>query len=158
MNSEFLRKIKIFFLFMIFATVFFFQETYAAEQNSKSAIMLIYKDINTFRATHGLAPLKFNNLIYEQARKHTLDMANDRVPFGHSGFRKRGRQLLRQFKHSRVVAENVAEVRLNPERAIAIWLNSPPHKKNILGNYKFTGISVIQGKNGRFYLTQMFLR
>jgi uncharacterized protein YkwD len=47
---------------------------------------------------------------------------------------------------------------LTAHKVVDGWLHSPGHKKNIEGDYNFTGIGVSKDKNGRIYYTQIFLR
>jgi len=85
------------------------------------------------------------------------DMAEGRVPFGHTGFRGR---MNRMPGPVRGAAENVAwsagygDV---AKTAVDGWINSPGHRRNMLGNYDVCGIGVYSC-NGRTYLTQLFAK
>jgi uncharacterized protein YkwD len=37
-------------------------------------------------------------------------------------------------------------------------MDSPPHRKNILGDFKETGIGIAYSKEGKCYLTQLFAK
>ena len=46
----------------------------------------IHRLANEFRAENGLAPLGFSDVVSQVARQHSINMANQITPFGHSGF------------------------------------------------------------------------
>jgi uncharacterized protein YkwD len=121
----------------------------------------IVKEINEYRATKGLPPLKWDAEVAQQARRHSQNMANQRVPFGHQGFKQRVEVLRSEFPYRGAAAENVAfnsGYRDPAQQAVQGWLKSPGHRKNIEGQYTFTGIGVSRGSNGEYYLTQLFLQ
>lgn len=112
---------------------------------------------NQFRAKHDLAPLKLNDFISEEAGGHSRDMAAGRLGFGHGGFQKRTNDL-----HAKLgtiaTGENVAYGSLSAKEVVDIWINSPPHRKNLLGNFTIVGIGVAEGGQGLLYFTQLFAR
>ncbi len=86
-------------------------------------------------------------------------MANGSVPFGHQGFSDRAEGLRASMSVS-YAGENVAyNKNLEPvESAVTGWLNSPGHRKNIeVPEFAKTGIGVIKGSDGSYYLTQIFV-
>jgi uncharacterized protein YkwD len=120
---------------------------------------IIFKEINAYRVEQGLPPLRSNEIISQEAEQHSREMAEHAVPFGHAGFSDRVHRLFRQFKRPRGAAENVACTSApNPHEIVKLWLHSPPHKKNIEGNYNLTGIGVAYGPHHEVYATQIFLR
>ena len=36
------------------------------------------------------------------------------------------------------------------------WLRSPNHLKNIVGDYRYTGVGVVKTEKGEYYYTQIF--
>ncbi|MBI2785526.1 MAG: CAP domain-containing protein [Legionella longbeachae] len=118
--------------------------------------VLVY--INEYRQQHGLSNLKMDNHIVDQARQHSLDMANHRMPFGHKYFEKRIAKLHSQIKNSGAGAENVAYNYKDAHEVVRQWIRSPGHKRNIDGHYDLTGIGVARDKQGRLYYTQIFLQ
>jgi uncharacterized protein YkwD len=56
------------------------------------------------------------------------------------------------------VAENIANGHdLTPEGAVELWMNSPPHKKNLLNKeYAEIGIGTARTDKGEVYYTQVF--
>src|SRR5439155_15173405 len=49
-----------------------------------------YELVNRHRRARGLAPLALDPRISQEARLHSLAMADGRTPFGHDGFADRG--------------------------------------------------------------------
>ncbi|MBL7479894.1 CAP domain-containing protein [Legionella bononiensis] len=114
--------------------------------------------INEYRHQHGLSPLKMDNRIVKEAKQHSLDMANHKMPFGHKYFKSRIDRLHSQIKDSNAGAENVAFNYKDAQDVVKNWLRSPGHKQNIDGNYNLTGIGIARDKNGKIYFTQIFLK
>ena len=114
--------------------------------------------INKYRQQHGLNPLKMDNKIVKEAKKHSIDMANHTIPFGHKYFNSRIDRLHAQIKNSGAGAENVAYNYKDAQDVVKNWLRSPGHKRNIDGNYNITGIGIASDKQGKIYFTQIFLK
>jgi uncharacterized protein YkwD len=53
-------------------------------------------------------------------------------------------------------AENVAYGATTGKEVVNDWKNSPPHRKNMLGRYKYIGIGIAKDRRGRIYYTQIF--
>jgi uncharacterized protein YkwD len=92
--------------------------------------------INTLRRAHGLAQLRLDPRLAATAREHSLSMAEHgyfrHSSLGGSSFWSRvegkyGRPIWR-------VGENLvwASPHLSASQAIAMWLKSPPHRRNLL--------------------------
>lgn len=117
--------------------------------------------VNEHRRNQGLARLQWSDVIADQCRMHSENMADGTVPFGHTGFNERGAAIDSVIPHS-ASAENVARVSgsvADPaESAVSIWLESSGHRTNIEGNYDMTGVGVARSTDGRYYFTQFFLR
>lgn len=120
----------------------------------------IYQQINQYRQSLNLPPLKLDPGISEQARAHSQEMASGRVPFSHQGFDERIQAISRKIPYSGA-AENVAynQGYKNPDRqAVEGWLKSNGHRRNIQGNYNLTGIGIAKNAKGEYYFTQVFIR
>jgi uncharacterized protein YkwD len=98
-----------------------------------------------------------DNRIVKEAKKHSQDMANHTLPFGHQRFGNRISRLKTQMKHVGGAAENVAYNYRDAEDVVRNWLLSPGHKRNIDGHYLLTGIGVARDKHGSIYFTQIFM-
>ena len=119
----------------------------------------ILKYTNQFRKSKGLRVLEMREDLNEIARRHSEDMASGKRSFGHSGYNQRVVKVQKTIKSfSGSMAENVLYGASNAKDAISIWKNSSGHKKNMLGNYKYTGIGTARSRRGVIYYTQIFVR
>jgi uncharacterized protein YkwD len=95
--------------------------------------------INAVRRTHGLSELRLNASLSLAALRHSQSMAR-RGFFSHDGYngapfwsriKPRYRPLRGNF---RGVGENMvwASPDLSADQAVKMWLESPPHRKNLL--------------------------
>jgi uncharacterized protein YkwD len=119
----------------------------------------VHEQVNQHRRARGLAPLTLDARITEQARLHSVAMANGRTRFGHDGFADRVKALRRAMPCPRT-GENVASNRGHQDpagEAVRGWLGSPPHRENIEGPYELTGIGVARSPKGEVFFTQMFV-
>lgn len=113
--------------------------------------------MNQYRRGRGLAPLKMMPLITAEALKHSKNMANGRVDFGHDGFEDRADRLMSQIEQSNAIAENVAYGKFSAQEVVNRWLQSAGHRKNIEGKFNLTGVGIIKRSDGYIYFTQIFL-
>ncbi len=139
-----------------------FQKLQARVKNPVSLNELesaVHEEINNYRRSKGLRPLRLDSRISRQARIHSEDMARGEVPFSHDGFKTRIKIINRQISYRRA-AENVAfnQGFADPaDRAVLGWLKSSGHRRNIEGNFDLTGIGVSKGRGGAYYFTQIFI-
>jgi uncharacterized protein YkwD len=112
--------------------------------------------VNEFREHHGLRPLKLNNSIIHEAEKHSIKMAEKNIPFGHAGFNNRAKRLMTELS-ANSMAENVAYGNISARKVVDLWIHSPGHRKNMLGNYNLTGIGIASDRHGELYFTQIFI-
>ena len=129
-----------------------------AEELARIA-QLVHQEVNEYRASKDLAPLKFNTLISEQARIHSENMAQQTVKFGHGGFSDRVQALKKSISYGGV-AENVAYnmgYKDPVDRAVTGWIESNGHRQNMVGNYNLTGVGVATNPQGEYYFTQIFI-
>jgi uncharacterized protein YkwD len=112
----------------------------------------VVAEINAVRAQHGLRPLRLVRPLTAAARQHSTEMGT-RGYFSHdsadgTSFWKR----VEGFYDSRgyrfwSVGENLlwSSGSLSAESAVTMWMNSPPHRKNLLDrNWRQIGLSVKQ--------------
>jgi uncharacterized protein YkwD len=120
----------------------------------------VFELVNQYRVSKNLPLLTPNEIIAEQARTHSRAMAKKRIPFGHQGFAERVDRISR-FLPLRAVGENVGSNKGYPdsaEQAVAVWLKSRDHRRNIEGSFLLTGIGVARDSKGTYYFTQIFWR
>jgi len=123
--------------------------------------MEVFKLTNQIRQRYGLNPLKGNWELIRAAKYHSTDMArNQKVSHtGSDGSTALDRT--RRFGYSSsFVAENVACGQRSAQQVVNSWMNSPPHRKNILNsNYTEIGIGYVPSNSRcRTYWTQLFGR
>lgn len=114
--------------------------------------------VNQHRKSMKLNSLSMLSEVSKKAAQHSENMAKRRTPFGHDGFELRAKYIADKTGAWSAIAENVAYGNLTAKQVVAGWLNSPGHKKNIEGNYTFTGIGVAKDKKGIIFFTQIFVR
>jgi uncharacterized protein YkwD len=114
--------------------------------------------VNEDREQHGLASLKMNEVESAIAEKHSRDMANGKVAFGHTGLNSRAKAIRKALGAISSIGENVASGQMNAREVVDGWLNSPGHKRNIEGDFTLTGIGYARDKKGNIYFTQIFSR
>ncbi len=137
----------------------------AAPQDGKARefselVESIHQKVNDFRAAEGLQPLRLNAIITAQATQHSVQMARQGSAISHAGFEDRLKKIGEKLPY-RAGAENVAASigYENPARtAVEGWKTSPGHRKNMLGDFTLTGIGIAQSEQGKYFITQIFLK
>jgi uncharacterized protein YkwD len=112
--------------------------------------------INAYRLSKGLPALTWSDLVADQARRHSQEMARGKTRFGHDGFRNRLAIIRQRIPWSRA-AENVALDR-TVAGAVDRWVKSRGHRKDIEGAFNLTGIGAARAANGSLYFTQIFIK
>ena len=115
--------------------------------------------VNEHRIAIGLQPLEYSEALATIARQHSQAIATGYEFFSHDGFEERER-MAQEFVRFETFAENLALNNSSPASApvdaVAGWLDSPGHRKNMEGQFNLTGIGCARGKDGVFYFTQLF--
>lgn len=111
---------------------------------------------NKFRKENKLDSLSMVEAFNELARQHSEAMAKKKLSFGHSGFDKRQKAMMKEIVGLRSFAENVSQGGGNGADFVERWKNSPQHRENLLGKYKYIGIGAATDRNGQIFVTQIF--
>jgi len=135
--------------------LFFNLSSFSPDTNS-SLVTDVLTHTNKFRKSKGLPVLIISDELSAIAQKHSADMARGRVGFGHGGFSKRNKMAAKVIHPLNGFAENVAYGSTTGKQVVTQWKNSPPHRRNILGHYKYIGIGIAKDRRGRIYYTQLF--
>ncbi len=143
------------FTILLFAAFLVVVSTPAFAGSMEKEILVL---INKYRAKKKLPPLIEKNIIENAAEQHSSNMAKRRVSFGHGGFDSRLDKLLKAIPGANGGAENVAYGARSAEQVVDMWIKSSGHRKNILGNYNYTGIGIAKGSDGTPYYTQIFIK
>jgi uncharacterized protein YkwD len=135
---------------------------YKNPPNTKKCTDLIGKKCleltNEFRLKNNLPKLVWDDSIWAISYTHSENMGKKKVPFSHNGFDQR----IAKFPFVYYSAgENVFMAQgysqyIIAEQAVNGWINSPGHRKNLLGNFSHCAIATYLNERGEFYLTQMF--
>lgn len=119
-----------------------------------------HEQVNQYRVSQNLPPLKLDPRISEVAREHSKAMASHRATFSHDGFEQRAKTVNKSIMY-RSFGENLAFNKgyKDPVRqAVQGWIKSPGHRHNMEGNFELTGIGVAKNAEGEYYFTQLFVR
>jgi hypothetical protein len=127
-----------------------------AGRPSNSAEQMLYDAVNRERASLGLQQLQWDTALANAARLHTsLLAANDTLSHRFNGEADLQTRLRMAGATFRIVAENVAQAPDVQSLHIA-WMNSPPHRANILDpQVNSIGIA-IERRGEQLYATQDF--
>lgn len=143
-------------LFVIASTILIVKPAIAAQASTQTNILAL---VNAYRAKESLPPLVNNSEIASAAEQHSREMAEKKIPFGHDGFSQRMHGLFKEIAGANGGAENVLYADVDDAKTVVrAWLNSSGHRKNIAGRFNLTGIGIAHDKNGRVYLTEIFVR
>lgn len=112
---------------------------------------------NSVRSIQGKKPFKWDDKAAQTARKHSEDMALNNY-FSHTSLL--GKSPFDRMKDDGIkfyrAAENIAMGQSCGIDAHEIWMNSPGHKSNILGDCEKLGVGVYIGSGNRILYTQNF--
>ena len=124
-----------------------------SEQESKLIAL-----VNQVRRKNGLAALETWKTLTTYARQHSQNMADKTVDFGHAGLDERANRIFK-IAPCYSIGENVAYTYLVDDPlqvSLKLWIKSPHHYENIIGDYTETGIGIAYDVDGRCYITQLF--
>lgn len=126
-----------------------------AARNARQVVELT----NAERRKAGLPALKEQPQLAAAAMKHAEDMARNSY-FDHKdreGGMPWDRVRAEGYRY-RACAENIAKGARTPRQAVALWMKSPGHRKNILGDFAEIGVVFAGGgkKGETRYWVQVF--
>ena len=113
--------------------------------------------VNQYRYGEGLSSLTESSVISVEAKKHSQNMADGAVPYGHDGFVER-MAIIRAEIGGTDAAENIGLGQESAQEIVDDWINSSAHKANMDGDYTHTGVGIAEDSNGVKYFTQIFLK
>ena len=127
-----------------------------AARPSTSAEQVLYDSVNRERALLGLRPLQWDTALANAARLHTtLLAAHDSLSHRFDGEADLQTRLRMAGASFRLVAENVAQAPDVGTLHVA-WMNSPPHRANILDPQVDSIGIAIERRGEEYYATQDF--
>lgn len=109
----------------------------------------LFNMINRARTSRGLSPLALRNDLVRMARRHSVNMARQRLLF-HTPC------LSCRFPSGswRALAENVGAGG-SVRRIHRTMMRSAGHRQNVLGGFDALGVGLVR-RGGRFWVTQIF--
>jgi uncharacterized protein YkwD len=124
----------------------------AREFDSKAACDEVIKAHNRLRAEAKLPPLEVSSKLQAAAERHAKDMASmgKMTHKGSDGSSSIHRIVAKGYKYRRA-GENVAAGNFTVDGLMKGWMESPHHKRNILGSFSQIGVACATGGNGRRY-------
>jgi len=128
----------------------------AAAANGEAFAAEVLRLVNEERKKAGLAELSAGPASLEEAAY--LRAQEISVLFSHS--RPNGSSCFTALAEHGVAyaacGENIASGYATPAAVMAVWMNSPGHRANILGSYNRLGVGLYE-QNGRLHWAQMFI-
>lgn len=118
---------------------------------------------NAFRQQHGLKPLRWNDRLAAAAQQHSQNMATQDF-FAHQGLDGASAQARGSASgYLGGIGENIAAGQPTPKAVVQAWINSPPHRVNLLDSrYREIGVGFFNNPsdrglvNYRYYWAQNF--
>ncbi|WP_158633666.1 CAP domain-containing protein [Tautonia sociabilis] len=112
---------------------------------------------NAIRTARGLPPLSWSPTLADAAREHSSGLVSlGRLRHkGHDGSSPADRVERRGYAF-RSVGENIASGQETVEEVMEGWMNSPGHRRNILGDFEELGASRREDEGGRPYWCVVF--
>jgi uncharacterized protein YkwD len=122
------------------------------DPNLETIQLEIIEAHNKVRSEAKLPSLTSNSKLQAAAEAHALDMAIHKK-MSHTG--SNGSSSIDRIKATgfnyRRAGENVAFGRFTTEAVMKGWLNSPPHKRNIVGGFSQIGVGCAIAEDGKRY-------
>lgn len=104
------------------------------------------------REEAGLPPVRANARLQAAAQAHARDMAeHEKMDHKGSDGSTPFRRMETQGYRYRRAGENIAYGQPDVEAVMKVWMNSPPHKKNILGGFSQIGVGYATAEDGTPY-------
>jgi len=122
------------------------------EFDPKTACAEVVKVHNRIRADAKLPALAISPKLQAAAMQHAKDMAahGKMTHTGSDGSSSIDRITAQGYQYRRA-GENVAAGRFTIDRLMKGWMDSPPHKRNILGSFSQIGVAYATAENGKRY-------
>lgn len=104
---------------------------------------------NEYRRKHGKTPMKANDKLMKAAQLHADWMQKNRKMSHSEGWfgPNIAKRISNQGYRANSYGENVAWGQKTESEVMAVWINSRPHRMNILGNFDHIGV----GRAGNYW-------
>jgi uncharacterized protein YkwD len=112
----------------------------------------VIKAHNRLRAEAKLPPLEVSKRLQAAAERHAKDMAaHGRMTHKGSDGSTAIKRIVAKGYNYRRAGENVAAGYFTAEGLMKGWMESPHHKRNILGSFSQIGVACATGEDGKRY-------
>ncbi|NMC63457.1 MAG: CAP domain-containing protein [SAR324 cluster bacterium] len=112
--------------------------------------------VNQSRAGYGLGALTYNYQLESSAQGHTNWMAVAQN-LTHGTTDEMVQRIRDAGFSGSPIGENIAWGQSSPSQVMEAWLNSPPHRANILDSrYHYLGVGCVLDRYGKYWWTQNF--
>ena len=117
---------------------------------------ILLNRINEYRNVNGKSLLLKDDKHYVIAYdRNMVNLTNENI--SHDWFYSKVRDVLSSVGVYKS-AENLSYGYRSINGVFYAWTNSKPHREVILGDWNYTGLSIEENENGRFYACQIFGR
>lgn len=116
----------------------------------------LLKLVNDHRKELGLTGFAKNELIKTEAIKYSEQMAAGKVPIGPPSFDSPIRRLVPNM-NARVMEVVIGYSFNTPKEVYDSWMASSKQREIIEGSFDLTGIGITQSKDGKVFITQVFI-
>lgn len=124
----------------------------AASPAADATLESLLEAHNRIRAEEKKPPLTASARLTEAAHGHARDMAeHDTLSHDGSDGSDATARIKRAGYRYREIGENVAVTELGVSEAMRSWIDSPPHRANILGDFTEMGGAAVRTADGRSY-------
>jgi uncharacterized protein YkwD len=141
-----------FTLVAVAALVLFARAATGQEPDEDKFLKELLDAHNEIRAESKLPPLTINPKLESAAKVHARDMAeHEKMSHDGSDGSTPGTRITKQEYRYRACGENVARGQENVRQVMRTWFDSPPHKKNILGDFTEMGGAFAKSADGQLF-------
>lgn len=117
----------------------------------------MFTAINQKRRENGLMSLRSITNLESSAKDQALYMCENSILTHNNPSGDLQSRVKRNGFKGVLIGENIAKNHSDGfDEVIQMWMNSPLHKKNILGNYSYTGLATCLDKKGSRFWVQVF--
>lgn len=127
-------------------------------QGEKDLQTGILEYVNQYRAGLHKPPLQMLSDLNAVATSHSMDMATGKTSFGHEGFDARWTSILKLEPSMKAMGENVAYGNISAKEVVNLWVGSEGHRKNLEGDFNYTGIGIAKSNDGTLFFTEIYIR
>ena len=113
--------------------------------------------LNRYRKQENLPPLEYSRKLAEIIAPHNHECALKQVCVGHDGFRERAKKIPRMKK----AGENIGMCKTRFDYIDILmqrWMESPHHRKNIMGDYNKVGMAFEMNDKGEWFGSHLFAK